>query len=212
MGSRHHPVKKANVLKNFSLLLFLIWLVWFGVSPAHAQPYLSGNIGGYSVNDADINDGDDDGEVSFDDGFVATGALGRTVGSAGRVEAELGYRANDIDKTKIDGEGEVANDGDLATISLMGNAYYDFNIGSSFTPFLGAGIGLANIEADTDLTDKENDTVFAYQLAAGGSLAVGEKLNIDLQYRYFATDDPEFDGVEAEYNTHNLMFGLRFTF
>ena len=199
-------------MKKFSLLLFLILLAWFGISPACAQPYLSGNIGGYSVDDADINDGDDAGEVSFDDGFMATGALGRTVGSAGRVEAELGYRANDIDKVKTDELGTAANGGDLSTISLMGNAYYDFNTESSFTPFLGAGIGLANIEADTDLTEKDDDTVFAYQLAAGGSLAAGENLNLDIQYRYFATDDPKFDGVDAEYHTHNLMFGLRFTF
>ena len=63
-----------------------------------------------------------------------------------------------------------------------------------------------------DLVGNEDDTVFAYQLAAGGSLTINKNLSVDLQYRYFATADPDFDGLEAEYNTHNLIFGLRFTF
>jgi opacity protein-like surface antigen len=35
---------------------------------------------------------------------------------------------------------------------------------------------------------------------------------LDLQYRYFATADPDFDGTEAEYQTHNFFAGLRFDF
>ena len=71
---------------------------------------------------------------------------------------------------------------------------------------------ISDIEADIDLVGTEDDTVFAYQIAAGGSLAVNDRLSIDVQYRYFATEDPNFDGLKAEYATHNLFFGLRFNF
>ena len=54
--------------------------------------------------------------------------------------------------------------------------------------------------------------VVAYQLALGGSFAASESLNIDLQYRFFGTADPDFEGLEAEYSTHNFMVGLRHAF
>jgi opacity protein-like surface antigen len=94
----------------------------------------------------------------------------------------------------------------------MGNAYYDFSTEGSFSPFIGAGLGFANIEADLDDFDSEDDTVFAYQFILGGSLTASEQLSVDLQYRYFATDDPEFDDLDAEYSTHNVMIGLRHSF
>ena len=94
----------------------------------------------------------------------------------------------------------------------MGNAYYDFSTEGSFSPYIGAGLGYANVEADLDDFGDEDDNVFAYQFILGGSFASSETLSVDLQYRYFATDDPEFDGLEAEYSTHNLMIGLRQSF
>ncbi|MDX2479474.1 MAG: outer membrane beta-barrel protein [Desulfuromusa sp.] len=197
--------------KIFAIFLVFALVFGLGVSIAGAEIYYSGNAGIVSAQNSDIDDGSDAGKLSFDDGFAATGALGQTIGSAGRVEVELGYRNNNIDKIKIDGLG-VAVSGDVTTLSLMGNTYYDFATGSNLTPFIGAGIGVANIKADMDLIGNEDDTVFAYQIAAGGSLAINKNLSVDLQYRYFGTADPDFDGLEAEYNTHNLMIGLRLTF
>jgi opacity protein-like surface antigen len=46
-------------------------------------------------------------------------------------------------------------------------------------------------------------------------------VTLDLQYRFYATDDPEFEvndpdlgkiTFESEYMTHNVMAGLRFNF
>jgi len=42
--------------------------------------------------------------------------------------------------------------------------------------------------------------------------AMNENVTLDLQYRYFATEDPEFGVVDAEYATHNVYFGLRYNF
>jgi len=199
-------------MKNI-LVGFLAFVVTgFGVSTSFAGTYISGNLGAVVVNDSDLDDGVDTGEFTFDTGFGFVGALGSSIQNGGRIEAELGYRKNDFDEIKIDGFGKGDIDGDITSLSLMGNAYYDFSTEGSFTPYIGAGLGFANIEADIDNIDSEDDTVFAYQFILGGSFVSSETLSVDLQYRYFATDDPEFEGTEAEYSTHNLMIGLRQSF
>ena len=199
-------------MKNV-LVCFLTFVVTgFGVSTSFAGTYISGNLGAVMLNDSDIDDGVDTGEFTFDTGFVFVGALGSSMQNGGRIEAELGYRKNDFDELKIDGFGKGDIDGDISSLSLMGNAYYDISTEGSFSPYIGAGLGFANIEADIDDAGSEDDTVFAYQFILGGSYTSSVGLSIDLQYRYFATDDPEFDGVDAEYRTHNVMIGFRQSF
>jgi len=199
----------SRLLKTFLLLSLLLTAFSFS---AVADIYYSGNMGIVSVSDADLDNGTDTGEMSFDDGFAATGAVGASLGNHARLELELGYRKNNLDKFSVAGYGTVNGSGDLRTISLMGNVYYDFLKDSVVRPFVGAGLGAANIEADIDRLDSEDDNVFAYQLAAGGTIAVREHLNIDIQYRYFGTQDPDFSGVKAEYHTHNIFIGLRLQF
>jgi opacity protein-like surface antigen len=187
-------------------------VVGFGVSTSFAGTYISGNLGAVIVNDSDFDAGPLSGEFTFDTGFGFVAAVGSSMQNGGRIEAELGYRKNDFDEVKVDGLGKADIDGDISSLSGMGNAYYDFSTEGSFSPYIGAGLGFANIEADLDGIDSEDDTVFAYQFILGGSFASSETLSVDLQYRYFATDDPEFDGVDAEYSTHNFMIGLRQSF
>jgi opacity protein-like surface antigen len=199
-------------MKNI-LVCFLTFVVTgFGVSASFAGTYISGNLGAVIVEDSDFDAGPLSGEFTFDTGFGFVAAVGSSVENGGRIEVELGYRKNDFDELKIDGLGKADIDGDISSLSLMGNAYYDFSTEGGFSPFIGAGLGYANIEADLDDAGDEDDSVFAYQLILGGSFASSETLSVDLQYRYFATDDPEFDGVDAEYSTHNFMIGLRQSF
>ncbi|PLX54037.1 MAG: hypothetical protein C0611_02145 [Desulfobacteraceae bacterium] len=35
---------------------------------------------------------------------------------------------------------------------------------------------------------------------------------IDIAYKYFATEDPDFEGTEAEYDSHNITIGFRYAF
>jgi opacity protein-like surface antigen len=201
--------------KVLLILLLLAIFVGFSVSTSFADLYISGNIGSVILNDADIDNDGDDGELAFDSGILATFAVGTAIGSAGRVEAEIGYRQNDLDKMEFDDKGSFSleDGGDVTATFLMGNGYYDFKNGSHFTPFIGGGLGFANVEYDLDSMDgKEDDNVMAYQLILGVGFAATEQLSIDLQYRYFATADPEIDGSDVEYQTHNIMLGLRYSF
>lgn len=194
-------------------LLALTMVVGIGVSTSLAEAYISGSVGAVILNDADIEDDYGKGEMTFDTGIGFVGAVGSrsTGGNNNRIELEVGYRTNDFDKIKADGYS-VSIDGDITTISLMGNIYLDIPTSGKFSPFIGGGVGYANIEGDLDSFGTEDDNVFAYQLILGGSIAASRKLYFDLQYRFFGTEDPDFDGLEAEYTTHNLMIGLRHNF
>ncbi len=206
------PYIKVHSMKNILVGFLAFVVVGSGVSVSFAGTYISGNIGAVIVSDSDIDDGVDTGEFSYDTGFGFLGALGSSFEGGARAEVELGYRKNDFDELEVDGFGSGDIDGDLTSLSLMGNVYYDISTEGSFSPFIGAGIGFANLEADLDDFGDEDDTVFAYQFILGGSFASSETLSVDLQYRYFATDDPEFDEVDSEYSSHNVMIGLRHSF
>lgn len=201
-------------MKQFSVVLFALAMVLgWGLSVASAGPYVSGNLGAVWVEDSDLaDDFGNEIEISFDTGFGITGAIGNAFDNGFRTEVELGYRTNDMDEASVSGLGSASIDGDVSTLSLMVNGLYDFMPGNTVSPFVGVGIGFANVEADIDFAGSEDDNVLAYQLAAGVAFPVNPNMNIDVQYRLFGTEDPDFDDVEAEYTTHNLMVGLRYSF
>jgi opacity protein-like surface antigen len=181
-------------------------------STAAARMYFSGNLGVAIVDDADAFDGYDQAVISFDPGFTGTVAFGITSGYGLRSEFEIGYRSNEIEDITVRGYRSEPLNGDFSTTSMMGNILVDFMPGGPQNVFIGGGIGLANAEVDFGYYGTDDDTVLAYQLMAGVSLSTGYNMWMDIQYRYFATEDPEFGYIEAEYATHNAMIGLRMEF
>jgi opacity protein-like surface antigen len=144
-------------------------------------------------------------------------AVGYGMGQV-RVEGEISYQKSDFDKISVPGASADAT-GDMSSIAFLINGYFDFVNSTAFTPYISVGVGYAQI----DLNDfnypgsgepdyNSDDSVFAYQFGVGAGYAVTEKVIIDLKYRYFATDDPEFDGIEAEASSHNVILGVRFYF
>ena len=179
------------------------------VSSVSAAPYVSGSFGSVSVSDSTLS-GNRSGELSFDQGFGFIAAIGNGFDGL-RGEVEMAYRTNDVDEVSSRGFSGAAN-GDISSLAVMGNLLVDIAVSENIRPFLGAGMGLANINADSPDLGSEDDTVFAYQLIAGLGFPLTHVTTLDLQYRYFATADPDFNGTEAEYQTHNLFAGLRYDF
>lgn len=179
------------------------------VASASAAPYLSGSFGLISANDSTLS-GAGSGELSFDPGFGFIAAVGNNFDGL-RAEVELAYRTNDFDEFSSGGVSGSVN-GDMSSLALMGNLLADLPLGESIRPFLGAGIGLANVDANSNDLGDEDDTVFAYQAIAGLGFPLTHITTLDLQYRYFATADANFDGTDVEYQTHNFFAGLRFDF
>jgi len=179
--------------------------------------YLSGNIGASVLSDADLEETfegiTETAVLEFDTGLNFGVAFGHDFGS-GRVELAVDYkphkldRFNDVTVTGVGSLGDFEARGKIHALSVMGNGFYDIQLNSPVTPYIGGGAGFTHIRFDeSDIT--ANDTVFAYQVGAGIGYHIDSESVLDIGYRYFAASDPEFDGVEAEYRSHNFVIGLR---
>ena len=114
--------------------------------------------------------------------------------------------------------------GDLNVLSTMVNAYYDFNTGTPFTPYLGAGIGDASLMAkgikNKSTGDKildNNALVFAYQGIAGVSYALNDHIALNADYRYFGTTqgkikEPYGDKAKLDYQSQSILVGFTYKF
>jgi len=212
-------------MKRF-ILTAILALVFITTS-AHAADkgmYLSGNLGLSIASDSDLSVlGVDIGEISFDPGITIGGAIGYDYGNI-RAEGEIAYHFWDMDELTVSGilpgcpcTGPI--DGDASALSFMVNGYYDFPVAnSSIAPYLGGGIGFANVEAGFSGLPDDSDLVFAYQIMAGIGFEINPSTTLTLGYRYFATTDPGFDSgvpgvdLEATVASHDFSLGARFMF
>lgn len=153
-----------------------------------------------------------------------------------RVEGEIGYRRASLDKLSFTNDGglgaaagmaplaagSASASGHVTAISAMLNAYYDYDTGSAWRPYIDAGIGAArlsmkNVAASGVPVVNAFDTVFAYQLGLGIGYEVTKSLTLALDYRYFTTLDPTFKDAagtsfNSEFTSHNLSLGIRYRF
>jgi opacity protein-like surface antigen len=176
--------------------------------------YVEARGGAVFLMDSDLDaSGLPDAELSFDPGWMAEGAIGYAHESGFRGEVAAGYRENDVDELKVSGFGSADVDGDIAATTLMVSGYYDAYIDAQkrWAFYIGGGVGAAYLDLSGD-AGSEDDTVFAYQGSAGFSFAASQNVVLSLGYIYLATTDPEFDGVDAEYRSHNAVAGVRFLF
>ncbi|MBS0473280.1 MAG: porin family protein [Proteobacteria bacterium] len=113
----------------------------------------------------------------------------------------------------------------LSAYSLMANVWYDFHnfeASTGLTPYIGGGIGMAQVKIagsiDNSRLFEKNDQVFAWQVGAGVSMPVWSGTSLFLDYRYFSADsahlyiEPGYHGgdVNADFDSHNVLVGLRF--
>jgi opacity protein-like surface antigen len=193
--------------------------------------YASGNVGFSTAEESSTTDTFPTGNITADIkhnlGYGISGAVGHATGPF-RIEGELSYRKNDLDEVDIKtltvagvlftNLGVAELKGDSSSLGFMANGYYDFNTWEKWTPFVMGGIGGAklNIEPETvaglAVNYDESDTVLAYQVGAGLGYNFSPKILVNLQYRYFGTNDPTFDDgvdkLEGEYKSHNFWIGL----
>ncbi|UCF30143.1 MAG: porin family protein [bacterium] len=192
--------------------LFLpLCLITFGLlcPDAHAGEgwYIQGAGGASLAGDATFSGAGGDDLVEYEPGLNLSGSAGYGF-SRFRIEAELAYRANEVEE--IDG---LRSEGDVETYCLLLNCFFEFENRSRWVPYIGFGAGLADFRlSDLQIGAvnlDERDSVPAYQVAVGVGLDVDDQLSFTLDYRYFTTSDPNFDGIDAEYDAHTLTVGLK---
>ena len=181
---------------NKKLLMTSVMVSAISISSFAASPYLSIGAGVSLLDDAEIGGLVD---LPYDMGYNVEGAFGYAFNSW-RAEIALGYETSDF---------EDANSG-IELFSVMANGYYDFNTGSAFTPYLLAGLGVINAEIEE--AELDADPVIGGQLGAGVGYALSENVIIDLKYKYFISDDLDFEGIDVSLGGHQFQLGARFQF
>ncbi len=155
-------------------------------------------------------------------GFNVGGALGWTLAP----ELDLGL---DVFYTQSHFGGPfVSGDSHLESVSFMLNGKWSFDCGGKWRPFIGAGVGGAQITMSDGVFNflgstaftGDSDIVFAWQAMAGVSIPVADQIDLTLTYRYQGADDADLtitNGVggqlhlSQEYQSHNLSAGFRFS-
>ena len=114
----------------------------------------------------------------------------------------------------------------LQNNSLMLNAYYDFNTCTKWTPYVGAGMGVAMLKFTAkDMADGEKESQksynFAWQIGAGVAYDLTKNVALDAGYRYIdagaATAEKNIDSdfrhrIKYDTAAHEIYFGARYTF
>ena len=138
-------------------------------------------------------------------GWAAGGVIGYDfVGP--RVELEGMYRSNNTSQTFVSGARGVVSQ--INQVSAMANLLYDFTPGSTITPYVGAGAGVAFVDGDSSLSS----TQFAYQGIVGLGWNVDTNFRVDLDGRYYGTSNPTVAGTTWTNNSFSVMLGLTFKF
>ncbi len=215
-----------------SMIVGAISVVTAGVAPAALADNYFSLWGAYTdVKDFDFQVATGTINTDFDNGYGFGAAIGwrlREVGTGNRLraEAEVSYRSNDVDTHKLNGGALAGSAGDIESTAAMVNVLVDFSEQSSFSPYLGGGLGIAHIEADgfgvTAIPNvvSEGESVLAFQVIVGASWDISQSTEIFGEYRYFATDDPKVQtsaatggvSTEIEYQSNNVLLGVRFSY
>jgi opacity protein-like surface antigen len=190
---------------------------------AQAKPwYVAAGLGASFPNDIDTTQAGLTLTAELDTGLFANVAIGRSFGNF-RAEGEIDSNVNDLSTLSVPGIGGVSASGDVSTLAFMVNGFYDFSTGSKWKPYIGGGVGAANVSLNNIsavgfLLADDNQTVFAYQAKLGVAYEFNPAWEGTLGYRFFATEDATFvdstgfsfsaDGVQA----HILELGFRFRF
>lgn len=185
--------------------------------------YIKGFGGASWPSDLDttlIEEGEQIALPSFDHdtGYTLGVAVGAAVTPNLSVELEYAYRKADFTVSDRD-EGDQT-DGDTSAKALMVNALYVFDgMGptGAVQPYLGAGIGAANVEMSAGGQDFDADRLLAYQLIGGVGYKVNPNVSLFAEGRWFQTESDKFEGPDQEsfdgkYETFDLLVGMRFAF
>ena len=138
-------------------------------------------------------------KARFEPGERAGLACGYQITDWFAAEGEIGAVVNEV-------EGVGFRDGTFASVPFLFNVKLQYPNHTHWTPYIGAGLGVsaAILDADTIIasntfTDFQRvhtsgaDAVFAYQAFAGLRYRLNERMGLSVEYRYLATEAPEWD-------------------
>lgn len=125
--------------------------------------------------------------------------------------------------------GSGAVSGSMTSTAILASAYAEFVPESWIRPYVGGGLGLANVSLDAveertptggiNRYGDKSEWNLAWSVAAGVTLDVSENLELDAGYRYInfggAETGPAANGSHVSLDTldgHEFRFGIRYLF
>ena len=172
------------------------------------------------------------GSIRSSAGFNVGGAIGTRFLEHFRTEINVGYRQNEVQRFAIQ-PGSKDGKGTLSMIHVLANAYAEYDFGLGVIPYfgLGAGYGLVQIDAHNKtntLQIDSDDNAFLWNAMVGVNVPFSDVTTFSLGYRYLMTEDLNFRArlntippptngpvarqVDSEYDAHELVFGIRYSF
>jgi OOP family OmpA-OmpF porin len=149
-------------------------------------------------------------------GWAAGGMIGYDfVGP--RVELEGIFRQNQatLQAAPI-GFQQFTAGANINQTAIMANVMYDFRMGWPIVPYVGAGAGIAFVNASA-LGGSTSSTQFAYQGIIGVGYEIDQNWRFNIDGRYFGTTNPTINnpligGVTYNNNNITLMASLQYKF
>ncbi|WP_341705332.1 outer membrane beta-barrel protein, partial [Ferrovibrio sp.] len=162
-------------------------------APAFAQsgPYVGIGGGASWLEDADITGAGNINSLEFDTGWAGIVKGGYALGNGLRPELELGMRSFGVDRAN----GGATSDGEAKLYTGFANLMYDFMPAGSWSPYVGAGLGVARMTTDVrvnNTTSDDADTTWAGQAVAGVWYALDSNWLLSADYRYMYLGDTKF--------------------
>lgn len=172
------------------------------------------------------------GRITIDDNWACGVGLGHQITANWRVDATVEWRS----KFGVEGIPDPSVAGSLgqkfdirSTVGLL-NVYYDIGNYAGFTPYVGAGVGVAYNRMSDSLVSSsgfktlgDSRTSLAWALMAGASYDLTDQWAIDAGYRYINFGDattsvngsdgsivPEIESKNMA--AHEIRVGLRYNF
>ena len=142
-----------------------------------------------------------------DSGWTGGVGVGRNFGNGWRVEGQALYLDNDAKHSQ----------GATKVTAGFANVLYDFRRDTAWQPFVGAGVGVAQVKIDGNNAPVQGDhTGFAYQVQAGVAHPFTNRLIGEVAYRYIDVTDVNIGSganrLHGDYTTSAVTVGLRYAF
>ena len=163
------------------------------------------------------------GRLDVGGGWLGGAAVGYQVNENVRVEAEIIYTRNSVKGASAAGL-TATNDGDYASLVLMGNALWDVGRLETdfalFKPYVGVGLGMVE-EVDSDLkggvpSEFSQSGKLAYQFRAGVRWRYESGAIAGLGLRYLKADNPSLKGprgrIDAGYDPLSFTGSIGWSF
>ena len=175
--------------------------------------------------------------IDHDYGYDVDAIIGYDFGGF-RLEAEVGYKSAVVDNLTssvtvpaFNAAGGVGNaaagnldaGGRTSALSFMVNGLLDFGEDDGIQGFIGGGVGVARVKADSYRLNTrgafldDSDTVFAWPGIAGVRAPLTDTIDASLKYRFFNADDVKLVDIgnrqlDSRFRSHSILGGLTFNF